>query len=410
MYLKYLLSLMLSCSACSCLAMPSAIDKAIDVSQLQLSKSMMASQPLTIAQRRTTSGQIYLGNLNGIIRQHEFAYKQNQSNLTKLLALAELYRYRHSIVGHDRDLHAARDLLTQASKVDGTNIDLLLMQAETASSEHEFIQAQQILTRLANGSINLQQQKKRQRLQRDIGFSIGADVEADLVTQAKQTPSLANYTQLANLRVQQGKFAVADILFKQAQQQYHDVNPLPLAWLHTQHGIMFLRMQHYQLAKLYFAAAHRRFPQYYLATEHLAEAELLLGNHQQALALYQQVSLQTHNPQFHLGVAQAQTELNNPAAAQQAQELARLGFDEWLQQENWAQLQHSAEYFYQANKSGLSALLVNQNLTSRRNVDSLLLATKLSSGEQACAYWREAVATSMRPPEMLIMSKQPICL
>ena len=198
----------------------------VDVKKLQPTKVMLASQPLSVTQRRTTNSQIYLTNLNGTITRQ----KQAQSRVSDLLTLVELYRYRYGIMGVARDLRLAANALDKAMELDANNPDIMYLQAQR-----------------------------------------------------------------------------------------------------------------------YFAAAHERLPQYFLATEHPAETELLLGNALRAVSLYQQVSEQTKNPLFYLGLVKAQHALSNLAAAEQAQVLAQSGFDKWLEEKNWPRLQHSVEYFFNVN-------------------------------------------------------------
>lgn len=157
-------------------------------------------------------------------------------------------------------------------------------------------------------------------------------------------------------------------------------------------------------ARRFFAAAHARLPQYYLAAEHLAECEARLGNLDEARGLYREVIAQTGNPEFIAALAGVERDAGNEAEAQRLEGEALKGYEALLARHPAAFGQHAAEFLIQIGQKERADALARQNLELRRDVGSWILQAQaaLAVGDlpRACAARDRAVETAMRPPEL----------
>jgi tetratricopeptide (TPR) repeat protein len=208
----------------------------------------------------------------------------------------------------------------------------------------------------------------------------------------------------ADLRLMQGDLEGASHWYRTAQDFYHDVDPLPLAWLYSQQGIALLRHGRYDLAKPFFEAAYQRLPDYFLASEHLAECEAQLGNIDRARELYRAVIAQTGNPEFIAALADLEQQAGNPDAAAAARKAAEVGYRALLDRQRAAYAQHAAEFLLDIGKADEALLLARDNLALRKDIGSLILMVKAAAAggqhAEACAAAAQARATGLEPPEL----------
>ncbi len=107
-----------------------------------------------------------------------------------------------------------------------------------------------------------------------------------------------DWAQRAHIAFVTGDPDNADQLLRRAYAAYDDVHPMVLAWIDFLRGHVRLRTGRWAEARAFFAAATDRLPDYIVAAEHLAETELLLGNVDAALKLYDDIVKRTRLPEF----------------------------------------------------------------------------------------------------------------
>jgi tetratricopeptide (TPR) repeat protein len=211
--------------------------------------------------------------------------------------------------------------------------------------------------------------------------------------------------QQAAVLLEQGELFEASRLLQQAQDLYQDSSPFPLAWIQLQQGVAFLRYQQYEQARVFFAAAHERLPQYYLATEHLAETEALLGNWQRSAELYRQVSEQTGQPAFWHGLQLAEAELGNAAAADAAAQQADTDYQQLLAKYPLTFADHAVGYYIDTGREQKALELAEMNYANRQDVYAhLTLAEALAANgqqQQACSKVSELRRAGLAPPEII---------
>lgn len=357
--------------------------------------------PLTPEQRATTSSRIYLGNLDARIEvlEAELA-RQQAAGVSGNLAGALLLRFR--IIGRLADGERALALATAAAR-EADIADLHLLHAAALTAFHGFAEAEQALTRARKAGAS---EQSLAPLRRDLLMAQGRyePLGEDFARSGEPVADFYELAHRADLRLMQGDLQGASRWYRTAQDLYHDVDPLPLAWLYSQQGIALLRHGLYAPAREFFAAAHQRLPEYYLATEHLAECEVQLGNFKRARELYQAVITQTANPEFMAALADLEATDGRPDAAAAARIEAEKAYRDVLMRHRAAYAQHAAEFLLDIGNAGEALALARENIALRQDVGSLILLAKSAeaAGEraEACAAVVRVGATGLQPPEL----------
>ena len=364
---------------------------------------VMPNYPLSVQDRPTTDGKRFLANLQGRLA----GLPAEETPHTRAVRAGVLYQ-QYQILGALKDLDAAYALARELSADPQTQDDVLLLDATIAAYMHEFERALSLLKRLANPLL---------------GNSLHAEITAarsqppllDAPRQLTEGQEYAQLIELGHACVDRGDLACASGRFHEAQFAYHDVAPLPLAWLHTQQGIALLRFGHPEQAIRFFRSALARLPGYYLALEHLAECLALTGQYAEGRAAYQQVIAQTDNPEFFAGLADLESRAGNRAAAEQLREKAKAGYELRLAKYPAAYAQHAVGFFLEIGELERALALAKDNLTLRQDASAYLLLAEvqLAQGDlkNACASIAPVRASGRNPPELHALENSlPGCL
>jgi len=322
--------------------------------------------PVSTGQRPTTSGAIYLANLNGQIAELK---RLNASQAENRFApeLAKLLYHRFQLTGRLEDAESALLLISGDSQKSHANADLI--SARILMGFHEFDKA---LLALEQAEKNGAPKTETAAVRRAVSGAQGADIQS----KSDVSPTPENLVSQAAAWVEQGRPDKASELLRMAQDQYIDSSPFTLAWIHVQQGIIFLDNQDYATARQFFAAANERFPQYTLAAEHLAETELALGNHEVAAILYRNVVEQSEHPEFYHQLSRAEILLGNKEESQQAALLAQQGYDQLTEEYPLMFADHAVGYYIDIGDRATAISLAETNLEQRQNRSAkLLLAT-----------------------------------
>jgi tetratricopeptide (TPR) repeat protein len=358
--------------------------------------------PLSAQQRATTSASIYLGNLDARIDVLEAQlHRDEDAGAQGSLAGALLLRFR--VVGRAADGERALELAARAASAAPDQPDVHLLHAAALSAFHHFAEAENALAlaQAAGGSEDV-----LTRLRRDLWMAQGRydRLRDDFARSGEPVADFYELAHRADLRLMQGDLQGASHWYRAAQDLYHDVDPLPLAWLYSQQGIALLRHGRCDQAKAFFEAAYQRLPEYYLASEHLAECEAQLGNTERARKLYRAVIAQTGNPEFMAALADLEEQAGRAEIAAAARKDAEDGYRALLDRQPAAYAQHAAEFLLDAGKADEALALARDNLALRQDVGSLILmaSAAAAAGQQAeaCAAAARVRASGLQPPEL----------
>jgi len=375
------------------------MDQARYLAELDEAKTLIGPEwPLPPDVRLTTSGDVYMANLDGLIASLEQQLRRRTDD-SLVARLARTRYHRFQITGLLADAEQARSRLSDAyDRTHGPAIDLSY--AEVLMGFHEFQLAQEVLqTALGNGADPDQVLVINDRINRATGAAVSGPVNGNPVTLVSR----------ANELVDRGQVLGASRLLKEAQGRYSDTAPYVLAWIQVQQGIVFLRYRDYSSARLFFAAARDRLPQYALATEHLAETESALGNHRFAAELYRSVASQTGNPEFMHQRAIIERLLGNDAAAERLAQRARNGYVMLLEKYPLMYADHGARYYLSVGDTPTALRLAQMNIDKRQDLGAriLLLETHRSPSNiaAACAQLRALRQAGFASPELLYLAQ-----
>jgi hypothetical protein len=350
----------------------------------------------------TTSGEVYLGNLDGRIEVLQAAIEgSSRPQLQVALAGALYHRYRITAVLADAETAAA--LLDLAIGQAPRDIQALRLRANVNAGFHRFAEARSDLDAAeAAGADTASLADAR----REIALATGryAALATSLAESGRTDGGLYELAFRGNLRLLQGDAAGASAQFERAQAQATDSSPMPLAWLHVQQGIALLRAGKPDEANRWFRAAHERLPEYTLASEHLAETEAALGRLDAARELYRDVIARTGSPEFLHALAKVEARAGREDEARRLEQRAEAGWSDWLARHPAAFTQHAIPYFLDRGEASKALELARRNVALRQDVLSwILLARAAQAGGDvatACRAGAMARQTGMDPPEM----------
>lgn len=360
------------------------------------SEEATGGYPASTRQRVTTSADLYIGNLEARVQELE---RRAGADDRARVELAATLLLRAQILGGLEDAPRALELARAASVADGGAVAEQVL-AAAATALHHFDEAAAALQRAeAQGA-------DTGPARRDLALALGRYDELGAEFRRASEPS-ADFRELAfraDLRLLAGDPGGATLWYRSAQDLYHDVDPLPLAWLYTQQGIALLRHGDCAAARVFFAAAVARLPQYYLAAEHLAECEAALGDLESARSRYLAVIAQTGNPEFMAALADVEAARGDGAAAQRLRAQADHGFQRLLASQPAAWGQHAAEFYLDIGRSDDAHALALANARLRQDLGSLILLARTAAAvgdlELACRQRAQVLATGLRPPEL----------
>lgn len=372
---------------------------------LTVKKWISNQWPKSDSQYKTTNSKIYLANLNSSIEVFNRLYEQTSKAQHGAQLASKLY-LRFRILGDFNDAIDSLTLINDVSTKTINDANIFITQASIQSGFHQFDSA---LTSIRKANELGVMKTRASQLESEINYSLGYYVPYE---------SLINDPQIENII--KAKYALLNNNFKQASQylkkemdDFNDTDPFKLSWLNLQQGIAFLRYGDLASAKIFFSAAHNRFPEYYLATEHLAETEFLLGNLEVAKTLYEEVIKQTENPEFYAQLAKVEDQLGYQNTSKITLSQAQIKFDKLIQSYPEAIGDHAIQFYIDNNQVVKALDLAKLNLENRKNIESyqLLIKSALASNEPllACNTYKQAMNINVTPIELIQLSSGLSC-
>lgn len=361
------------------------------------------SWPAGLDEIQTTSGDIYLGNLDARIDALVTANRRTPRADLQVSEAGALY-HRYRIRGTLADAESALTLLDAALAQTPRNTEALALRATVLAGFHRFTAAVADLDAVA--SANPAKATSLADAHREISLATGRydRLREDF---SRSTDPDAGFYELAfrgNLLLQSGDLSGASTQFKRAQGLFTDSSPMPLAWLHVQQGIALLRHGRHAEAAVFFKAAHDRLPGFTLATEHLAETQARLRNFAVARELYARVIADTGSPEFIGALAGLERDAGNQALAATLDERAGEGWSRWVAKYPAAFAQHAIGFYLDRDEPARALALARENIKLRQDVGSYILlalaADSAGSSDEACSARQSAMDSGLKPPEL----------
>ena len=167
----------------------------------------------------------------------------------------------------------------------------------------------------------------------DIAFYSGRYEEAERLASAAltDTPGVENFVRMARVRMATGHPQEAAALLEAAESRYHNQGAQDLAGFKIRRGLVALHSGDFERARALYRAALRELPGWWLAEEHLAEVQVLLGEPEDALQLYDKVIAEVGFAEFLEARAALRGDMGEVEQAADDLALARSQFEERLQ-------------------------------------------------------------------------------
>jgi tetratricopeptide (TPR) repeat protein len=160
-----------------------------------------------------------------------------------------------------------------------------------------------------------------------------------------------------------------------------------------------LRTGRHDEARRFFKSAYDRLPQYFLAAEHLAETEALLGNHAAALALYDEVIKATRLPEFIAARAGVLRDMGRAEEAARALQTADKRWRALVAKFGPAVSGHAVDFWLEDLPRPADAMTwADLSLKARRNPGSLVLAARAAAAVKDPTRARKLLAEVEKSP------------
>ncbi len=361
-----------------------------------------ARYPASRERLATTDGGIYLGNLDARVDGlRAVLARDDDPRLRAALANAMLQRWR--IVGRLEDGETALSEAWRALAIAPDLADARVVQGAALSAFHRFGEARSALEAASGAGAD---PTVVARVRRDLDVAEGryAELRGELAGSREPAPDFYELAHRADLRVLLGDLGGASLHYRTAQDLFADTSPMQLAWLYVQQGIALLRFGEVAGARRFFAAARERLPAYYLASEHLAECEYLLGDLDAARVLYREVIAQTGDPEFEAALAEVERAAGDAEAATMLDRRAEAGYRARVARHRAAYAQHFAEFLLERGRATEALALARENAGLRPDIGSLILLARAAdaAGDAAfaCDTHARIKATGLTPPEL----------
>lgn len=346
---------------------------------------------------RTTSPAVYLRNLEAQRTGLEARLKRKPDDPAAMSRMAAWHLEKGQLDGDLTHALSAEELLDRAIAKTDTPA-LRVQRAGVRAHLHRFAEANvDLRAALAKTPDN-------DRVSRALGWNLHqlgryAEARPLLDTPHVSARTYSDYGREAVLLFEQGRIEEADRRLRLAYGAYSDVHPVPLAWIDLQRGLLRLRTGRHDAARAFFKAAYDRLPAYFLAAEHLAETEALLGNHARALALYDDVVRATRLPEFMGARAGVLKDMGQAEASARALKATDARWRTLVARHEVAVAGHAVDFWLEDLPRPADAKKwADLNLKARRDAATLVQAARAAAAAKDPARAKELLVEAAAQP------------
>jgi tetratricopeptide (TPR) repeat protein len=347
----------------------------------------------------TTPGEMALHNLTGHIQALERHLESSPSDLALRSQLVDLLLTRTQFTSSFGDFARIAALADHAPEEHPGEAKALLLRARYLGSMHRFAEAEAEYDR-AEKLAPTDTRTKRASLHIAEGRKL-EDALAVARERVGKLPTLEHYSLLAGAEAALGHYDDADEHYRAALAAYHDVSPLPVAYVEFQRGVMWAELANApERAIPLYTEAVRRLPQFVVANVHLAELELARGQRDVAEQRLRSFTAQGDDPEPWARLGELLLAAHPGDAGAEAL-IARAGkrYEELLSEQRTAFLDHAAEFFAGPGANPKRAVeLARDNLALRQTGRAYQLAVQsaLAAGDRdlACGFISQANAAA----------------
>ncbi len=363
----------------------------------------LRGKPRTQAELATTSATLFLANLDGQVEAMEKILKFDPKSAPKLNMLSSAHYVRGKHRGDLDEIQQAIDITTSAIKLEPANPALYISRADQEQTLHRFPEAR----------ADIEKAKTLGATGDDIGAVIQEldwndgkyDSAIASIHAAATKPSLYTLAREAQLHHDLDEQEACDREFEQAEDLLRDTSPIPLAWIDVQRGLHKMKTGKFEDAVLFYREAVARIPSFVMANEHLAEALHFVGKDDEAIAIYEDITKRSPDPEFMGALASLYRDKGKTKEADALKAKATARYAELLTKYPQAMYWHASEFFMSEGANPKKALeLLTKNVALRPNSISYValaraqLATNDAKGAQASI--EKALAMPIKSAEL----------
>ena len=300
-----------------------------------------SAQPAPRRSPHTTDGRVYLRALDARIAHLESQVAAQPGRIPLAAGLVGLWLQRAELTGRVSDYDRAEALAERIGAAAPRDVDAILVRAQVRGRLHRFAAAAaDIFTARALGARG----GRVDALRASVLLATGGTQQALAIYRdtARRWPSEANLGALAAALSRTGHSAEAARVFARARAAYHDVSPVPPAWLDFQEGLLRQKAGQFQAARDLLARAVARLPGYAPATAHLAGVMTQLGQGVRAARTLAPLVARAEDPEYPGDLGLIDLEIGRSAEGARLLARSRAGYRRLLSRHRAAFSAHAA--------------------------------------------------------------------
>jgi len=306
-----------------------------DVSEISAPTAWPIPGPLTL-----TDGAIAVLNL-----QAQIDGLEGPGTFAEAATLIDLLILRGLILGRISDYERAAELADCLVGAAITNVTAYVVRARTRAVFHRFTEA---LDDLDHADLISQQGGTAERERAAILQAMGHYHEALAAYEAGTADRGERFERaaaLAGFWAERGKTETAQHFYQDSLRSYRGVSPFPLALLDFQLGLMWMRQDRLNEARMYFRSAVRRVPSYAAAQGHLAEVDAELGETEAAIGRLIPLATASDDPDYAAQLGRILGEIGRGEESISWRRIAASRYDELTTAHPEAFADHAAEFW-----------------------------------------------------------------
>jgi tetratricopeptide (TPR) repeat protein len=347
----------------------------------------LRGRPRSDKEMGTTSGNIYMGNLDAQILGVTKLVEKDPKEPSKLGTLSSLHYTRGRFKGDLDEIQLAIDETNTLIRQKPDEPGNYLARAQEEQSLHRFKEARADVEKAKALKADAATYAP---LVADLDWNDGRYETAIVALRALREKSATYGTLIREGQLEHdlGDQKKADAAFEAAEDYIYDhpdTAAIPVAVLNLQRGMHKFSTGQFEDAVVFYREAITRVNTYIAANEHLAEVLHLMKKDDEAITLYENVIKLTPDPEFKGALAALYREHGKVKEANDLRAKAKAGYEELLKKYPEAMYWHASEFYMgsEGNDPKRALSLLRKNLELRPNSVSYtaLARAQLANGD-----------------------------
>jgi tetratricopeptide (TPR) repeat protein len=308
------------------------------------------------------------------IRDAERLALKHANDWARWSRVADLWAHRARQSGDYADYGRAEDAFAVAFQIAPEGSGPLMSRAALNFALHRLDRVEQDLAVVEGHRLDDNQRAALLQVRADLALQRGRldDAAAGYRESLTLHDSFGARFGLAHVGWLRGGFDEAQARLDEIEEVHvHGPNAPVRMWLDLQRGLIELSRGRHEAALAHYRDADAEVAGHWLVREHVAEVTELLGRPDEALAMYEQIVLDTHNPEFMDAVAGILDARGDEAGAERWVVWADQGFARQLAQYPEAAAGHALDHVLAYGDPTEAVALAERNAALRPNGEAL---------------------------------------